>query len=85
MVVRHPVDRVMSEYYCPWTGTKSPERDTEHDLNLFVQLGFRLRIAHVRTTPCYFEPLFESIKVRAWVTFLALGRRAMLICSKPTF
>ncbi|CAJ1336801.1 unnamed protein product [Effrenium voratum] len=37
MVVRHPVDRVMSEYYCPWTGTKSPERDTEHDLNLFVQ------------------------------------------------
>lgn len=39
MVVRHPVQRVVSEYYCPWTGTKTPKTDTEEAFNKFVQLG----------------------------------------------
>lgn len=37
MVVRDPVERIVSEYYCPWTGTKSPETDTEDAFNKFVQ------------------------------------------------
>lgn len=37
MVVRDPVERIVSEYYCPWTGTKTPETDTEDAFNKFVQ------------------------------------------------
>lgn len=37
MVVRNPVERVVSEYYCPWTGTKTPETDNEDAFNKFVQ------------------------------------------------
>ena len=37
MVVRHPVQRVVSEYYCPWTGTKTPKTDSEEVFNQFVR------------------------------------------------
>ena len=38
MVVRNPVERVVSEYYCPWTGTRTPDKDTEDSCRQF--LGF---------------------------------------------
>jgi len=37
MVVRNPLERVVSEYYCPWTGTTTPDTDTEDAFNSFVQ------------------------------------------------
>lgn len=32
-----PVERIVSEYYCPFTGTKTPKTDTEDAFNKFVQ------------------------------------------------
>ncbi|CAL1164223.1 unnamed protein product [Cladocopium goreaui] len=37
LVVRDPVERIVSEYYCPFTGTKTPKTDTEDVFNKFVQ------------------------------------------------
>ena len=41
MVVRDPVDRVISEYYCPWAGSPSVKTDTVQDFNRFILRGLR--------------------------------------------
>jgi len=41
MVVRDPVDRAISEYYCPWAGSSSVKTDTVQDFNRFILRGLR--------------------------------------------
>eukprot|EP00438_Fugacium_kawagutii_P015698 Skav235321 [mRNA] locus=scaffold520:529221:529913:+ [translate_table: standard] len=43
MVVRDPIERMVSEYYCPWSGSKHLENDTKYDFNMFVQRRSRNR------------------------------------------